>query len=92
MKSNENGNIPYCGKYLSVSSGWCGVAGIVSKGKNIRELGYLKGSVVEPYKVSLYPFVEWCYSSLVECGLCSWWENADTWFSITTACRPNHVV
>ena len=43
MKSNENGNISYCGKYLSVSSGWCGVAGIVAKGKNIKRTWLFKG-------------------------------------------------
>ena len=77
------------GEYLSsVNSGQCGVAGIVAKGKNITRTW--KGSVVEPYKVLWRPFVEWCYSSLVDCRhvvwymQCSWCENADTWFSITT--------
>ena len=35
MKCNKNVNIPYCGEYLSVDTGQCGVAGIVAKGKNI---------------------------------------------------------
>ena len=35
MKCNKKVNIPYCGKYLSVDTGWCGVAGMVPKGKNI---------------------------------------------------------
>ena len=32
---NKNVNIPYCGEYLSVDTGWCGVIGMVTKGKNI---------------------------------------------------------
>ena len=35
MKCNKNVNIPYCGEYLSVDTGWCGVIGMVTKGKNI---------------------------------------------------------
>ena len=35
IKSNENDNVLYCGGYLSVNSGKCGVAGIVAEGKNI---------------------------------------------------------
>ena len=48
----------------------------------LRELGYLKGSMVEPHKVSWCSFVEWCYSSLVEYGHV---------VSIITACSPNHM-
>ena len=35
MKCNKNVNIQYRVEYLSLKSGWCDVAGIVSKGKNI---------------------------------------------------------
>ena len=35
MKCNKNANIPYCGEYLSVDTGQCGVAGIAAIGKNI---------------------------------------------------------
>ena len=37
-KCNENVNLPYCGKYLSVNYGKYGVAGIVAEGKNIRRI------------------------------------------------------
>ena len=35
MKCNKNANIPYCGEYLSVDTGQCGVAGIAAIGKNV---------------------------------------------------------
>ena len=38
IKCNENVNLPYCGKYLSVNYGKYGVAGIVAEGKNIRRI------------------------------------------------------
>ena len=58
MKCNENDNVPCCGEYLSVMLD--GVAWLLQlqKGRILRELGYLKGSVVELYKVSRCSFVE----------------------------------
>ena len=41
-----------------------------------RELGYLKGSVVEPYKVLWCPFVEWCSID---------WSSVGTWFGTCSA-------
>ena len=32
MNCNGNNNLSFCGEYLSVNSGYCGVAGIVAKG------------------------------------------------------------
>ena len=70
----------------------------LQKGRISRELGYLKGGVTEPNKVSCCPFVGWCCRWLVECGhvvwymLCSWRENAGTWFRVSTFCSSNHVV
>ena len=45
MKCNKNVNIPYCGEYLSVKTGQCGVAGIVAKGKNIARTWLFKAVV-----------------------------------------------
>ena len=43
IKCNENNNLRYCGEYLSVNSGKCGVAGIVPEGKNIARTWLFKG-------------------------------------------------
>ena len=43
MKCNKNVNIPYCLEYLSRKTGWCGIAGIVAKGKNIARTYLFKG-------------------------------------------------
>ena len=43
MKCNKNVNVPYSREYLSVETGWCGVAGIVAKGKNIARTELFKG-------------------------------------------------
>ena len=43
MKCNKKVNIPYCGEYLSVDTGHCGVAGVVAKGKNIVRTWLFKG-------------------------------------------------
>ena len=63
-----------------------------------QSVGYLKGGVFTPYKVSWCPFVKWNWSWLVKCGHVvwyihlSWRENVDTWFSTPTVCSSNHVV
>ena len=43
MKYNKNVNIPYCGECLSVSTRYCGVAGVVARGKNIARTWLFKG-------------------------------------------------
>lgn len=58
IKHNESDNLSCCGVYLSVSSEYCGVAGILKKGRILPELGYFKSGVVELYKMSWCRFVE----------------------------------
>ena len=43
MKCNKNVNIPYCGECLLVNTGYCDVAGIVAKRKNIARTWLFKG-------------------------------------------------
>ena len=43
MKCNKSVNKPYCGEYLSVNTGYCGVAGIGSKRKNIARTWLFNG-------------------------------------------------
>ena len=43
MKCNKNVNIPYCGECLLVNTGYCDVAGIVAKRRNIARTWLFKG-------------------------------------------------
>ena len=58
MKCNENDNLPCCGQNLSVMLDGAALLLKLQKGRMLQELGYLKGSVVELYKVSRCHFVE----------------------------------